>query len=69
MKHCPLLKLYKIDIANRGLEQWEKDICLDCPLSERCVFDYVTKITKKDKERLIAYYEAKQNKPDKPKEA
>lgn len=60
MKHCPLLDLYHVDVSNRGYrEQWVINICLDCPLGERCVFDYVTKITKSDKEKLIAYYESK----------
>ena len=39
--------------------QWVVDICLDCPLGERCVFDSPGRVSKSDRKLLEDYYQEK----------
>ena len=69
MKHCPLLALMEVpdsevaDFMNGEHKlQWVVEICLDCPLGKRCVFDSPGRVTREDRRALLDYYEEKLHK-------
>ncbi len=69
MKRCPLLFLNGVpdsEVADfldgEHKIQWVVDICLECPLGKRCVFDSPGRVSKVDRKALEDYYQEKLHK-------